>query len=245
MCYYIMKSIRNFCFLLFLPFFVMLFSCSARINGTVAEGGAAEITLKTSLEPRTSAFIGSLRTFLGQTADGPILDGAAIGRSMATAPGIRSVSLQNTGPEALDGLISVSNVGDFLAAGGTESRFITYTEGQTAGSSSVIIALSRESAPHIISLLSPEAEGYLSALMAPAVLGEDMTGQEYLSLLSMVYGRALADEVAAARILASIEFPRSVTAVQGGSAAGRRVEFDVPLLDILVLEKSLRYEVKW
>ena len=240
-----MKFIQNLCILLFLPLFIMFFSCSARIDGTVAEGGAAEITLKTSLEPRTAAIIQSLQGFLGDTAGGPILDGPAIGRSMAAAPGIKSVSLENTGPAALDGLISVSNVGDFLATAGSENRFVTYTEGQAAGSSSVVISLDKKIAPQIISRLSPEAEGYLSALMAPAVLGEDMAEQEYLGLLTMVYGRAMADEVAAARILASIEFPRPVTSVQGGNAAGRRAEFEVPLLDILVLERPLRYEVKW
>jgi hypothetical protein len=88
-------------------------------------------------------------------------------------------------------------------------------------------------------------EEYLSALMAPVVLGEYMSSGEYLSLISMVYGRPLADEIAEARIKASIEFPRPVTSVSGGSSSGKRAEFDIPLLDILVLERPLRYEVYW
>jgi hypothetical protein len=81
--------------------------------------------------------------------------------------------------------------------------------------------------------------------MAPVALGEYMAAGEYLSLVAMIYGRPLADEIAAARIRASIEFPRAVTSITGGTSAGRRAEFDIPLLDILVLEKPLRYEINW
>ena len=240
-----MIKLNRLLFFFSLPVFLLAFSCSAGIDGVLMEGGAAEITVKTSLEPRTSALIRSIRGFLGESADAPILDGAAIGRSIAAAPGIRSVSLKNTAPAALDGSFSVSNVNDFLSSGSPDGRFISYTEGRTAGSSSIVITLDRASAPQIISRLSAEAEEYLSALMAPAVLGEYMSSREYLDLLSMVYGRALADEVAAARIRAAIEFPRPVSEMQGGRAAGKQAEFDIPLLDILVLERPLRYEVKW
>ena len=222
---------------------VMLSSCSTRIDGVVLEGGEAELSLKASLEPRTLALIHSMRVFMGESSNAPILDGLSISRSMAASSGIRSVSLSNTSPSALEGLISISNLGDFLAGDDVRGRFIAYAEG--AGASSLVIALDRDSAPVIISRLPPEAGEYLSALMAPAVLGERSTRQEYLDLLAMVYGRPLADEIAAARILVSLEFPRPPTAVLGGNAAGRRAEFDIPLLDVLVLERPLRYEVNW
>ena len=230
-----------FCLLVF-----AFFSCSARINGSVSQGGAAELQLKTVLEPRTSAIIRSIQSFLGGPAgDKPVLDGAAMSRSMAAAPGIRTVSLINTGPSALEGTINVTNIGDFLHLKGEENRFISFTEDSAPGSSSIVLTLNRETAPFIISRISPEAEEYLSALMAPVVLGEDCTRKEYLDLLSMVYGQAMADEVAAARIHASIEFPRPVTAVRGGTASGKLAEFEVPLLDVLVLENPLNYEIRW
>jgi len=240
----VIKKIKNalsVCFLL-----LVLSSCLARIDGVVMEGGAAELNLKTSLEPRTSAVIRSIQNFMGETGgDKPLLDGAAISRSMAAAPGIRTVSLKNTGPSAIEGTITILNIGDFLHAEGEESRFISFTENPAPGSSSIVMVLNRVTAPSIISRLSPEVEEYLSALMAPVVLGEDCTRKEYLDLLSMVYGRPMADEVAAGKIHASIEFPRPVSSVRGGIAAGRRAEFEVPLLDILVLENPLVYEIKW
>jgi hypothetical protein len=114
-----------------------------------------------------------------------------------------------------------------------------------AGSSSIIINIDRNSAPALISQLSPELTEYLSALMSPVILGQPMSRQDYLNLVAMIYGRPLADEIAAARIRARIEFPRPLTSVQGGTAAGNRAEFEISLLDLLVLETPLRYEVRW
>ena len=227
--------------ILLLIVFLTFISCSARIDGVVREGGAAELTLKASLEPRTLALIRSLRNFMGGADDSPVLDGPSISRSMVSSSGIRSAALENTSSSALDGTISVADIGDFLSS--TRGRLITFTEGREA--SSIVITLDKDSVPELISRLSPEAEGYLSALMAPAVLGETSTRQEYLDLVAAVYGRPLADEIADSRIRAFIEFPRPLTAVQGGNALGKQAEFDIPLLDILVLEHPLRYEVSW
>ena len=215
-------------------------SCSARIDGVVRDGGAAELELRTALDPVAAALIRRVSSFLG-TDDAPVLDGPAIGRSMASAPGVRNVSFINISPSALEGVISLSSAGEFLASGNV--RFIEFSEGPE--SSSIIITLNRESAPELISRLSPEVEEYLSVLMAPAVLGERTTRQEYLDLISMVYGRPMADEIAAGRILVRIEFPRPLTAVKGGIARERHAEFDIPLVDILVLEQPISYEIRW
>jgi hypothetical protein len=222
-------------------FTVGLFSCTARIDGIINEGGSAEISLRTSLEPRTLALIRSLKGFMGDDSNLPVLDGEAISRSAASAPGIRSISLKNINPSSVEGKISISHVGAFLEAG--EGRFITFTE--VPGNSSIAVNLTRESAPKIISMLSPELEEYLSALMAPAVLGEDMSKQEYLNLVSSVYGRPLANEIAEAKILVSMDLPRQVKAVKGGASSGRRAEFEIPLLNILVLDQPLNYELMW
>ena len=236
---------KLFLSLMLLPLFLTFFSCTAGIEGEFKEGGEVNLTLKTALGPRMIALIRSLRGFMGEDGNEPILDGLAISQSIAASPGARAVRLVNTGPSALDGIISISKVDDFLSAGASKTRFISYTEGREAGTSSVVILIDRNSAPEIISRLSSEVEEYLSALMAPVVLGETSTRREYLQLITSVYGRPLADEIAAARLKASIEFPRPVKTAAGGNIVGRKVEFDVPIVDILVLEKPLRYELSW
>jgi hypothetical protein len=228
---------------------LLLSSCSARISGTLKEGGSADIELETGLEPRMTALIRSFRALAGGAGSAElILDGKVIGRSMEKAPGIASVTLNNTGPAALEGEIGIGRVGDFLSVG--EKKFIVYTENPPGESprisrSHLVIYLDLDTAPDVISLLSADAVDYLSALMAPAATGEALTRRAYLDLVTSFYGKPIADEISAARIRAVFEFPSVITAIQGGTASGRRAEFDVPLLDLLVLDRPLRYEVTW
>jgi hypothetical protein len=81
--------------------------------------------------------------------------------------------------------------------------------------------------------------------MAPIATGEAMTRSEYLALVASVYGKAIADEIASSSIRASVNFPGTIQRIKGGNFSGRRADFDIPLLDILVLETPLSYEVVW
>jgi hypothetical protein len=81
--------------------------------------------------------------------------------------------------------------------------------------------------------------------MAPAATGERLSRAEYLELVDSFYGKALADEIAAAGITVSIGFPGPVSSVKGGVFTGTQARFDIPLAALLVLENPLEYEVIW
>jgi hypothetical protein len=168
---------------------------------------------------------------------------------MAAAPGIGSVSFHNESPGAIRGSIAVSRVDEFLTPpenGNRENRrfrFIRYEQEGSRGRLS--ISLDRDAGPQLIALISEDVADYLSALMAPVATGEVLSRTEYLGLVASVYGKGVADEIAAARITAAIDFPRPVSGIRGGRAQGARAFFEVPLADLLVLESPLYYEVTW
>jgi hypothetical protein len=161
---------------------------------------------------------------------------------MSNAPGVARVSLTNTGPSALEGAVQISDINRFLAVGDV-GGFVSFEQGRNGGSCE--ISISRDNGPVILALLSPEISDYLSALMAPLATGEELSKPEYLQLVASVYNRAVSDEIAGSRIRASIDFPGQVTSVRGGTFSGRRANFDIPLLDLLVLETPLSYVVRW
>jgi len=231
----------------FLPLslcFAVLLSCAARIEGSLSADGSAALSVGMSLEPRMTNLIRSLSAAGGQagSAERPVLDSAAITQSMSNAPGIARVSLRNTTPSALDGTVQISKISDFLSAA-DGSGFISFEQGRTGGRCEITI--NRDNGPVLLGILSPEIADYLSALMAPLATGEVMTKPEYLALVTSVYNRAISDEISASMIRASIDFPGPVTSVRGGTFSARRANFDIPLLDLLVLESPLSYEVRW
>jgi hypothetical protein len=216
-------------------------SCAARINGPLAADGSAALAVSVSLEPRMAALITRLSAAGGQRG-GQVLDGPAIALSMSNAPGIASVSFANTASTAIEGPLRISAIGDFLAVG-SRGGFITFEQAGQGGR--CVISINRETGPQILGLLSSEITGYLEAIMAPLATGEKLSKAGYLEEVSVVYGKAVSDEIAGSRIRASIDFPGQVANVKGGTFSGKRAEFNVPLLDLLVLETPLSYEVVW
>ena len=83
-----MTSMKKLIIILFLPLLPVFFSCSARIDGEFREGGEVNLAITTSLEPKMVSLIRSLRGFMGENNNEPILDGGSIGQSMAASPGV-------------------------------------------------------------------------------------------------------------------------------------------------------------
>ncbi len=174
------------------------------------------------------------------------MDGAAISQSMSAAPGIDSVSLKNTSPSSLEGTVKIAKINEFLSAAGFEDagkRFITFEQEASGGRCGININL--ENGPSILEMFSPEAASYLNALMAPIATGEELNKSEYLDLVTSVYNKTISDEIAASRVCASIEFPGAVKSVSGGTFNGKTADFDIALLDLLVLETPLALEALW
>jgi hypothetical protein len=225
-------------------FAALLFvSCSANISGRLEQDASGSLSLKAALEPKTAALIRSFSKISGKSQTGPLLDSQAINRSLQTAPGISTVSLKNTAPEAIEGTIAVGKIGDFLAAK-KGNRFVTF-EPSGASGGRLAVHLDRESGQEIISLISRDTSDYLSALMAPLATGEKLSKAEYLTLVASIYDKAVADEIARSKLNAVLSVPGRIRNVKGGAFTGREARFELPLLDILVLERPLDYEIVW
>jgi hypothetical protein len=225
-------------------------SCAANISGGLNAAGSGSFTVKAGLQPKVSTLIRSLKALAGDAKpDSPIIDGPAIARSMGSAPGIASVSFRNSAPALIEGPVSISRIGDFLAPAGNGEAggrgFIRFEQEAGRSGGRCTVSLSRESGPEILSLISADVSGYLEALMAPLATGEVLGRAEYLELVSSVYGLGIADEISEARIKALIEFPGPVQSIRGGTFSGSTAEFDLALVDLLVLEEPLSYEVVW
>jgi hypothetical protein len=223
--------------------FTFFASCSASVSGVLRQDSSGDLSFTAALEPETAAMIRAFGAMQGKSA-GPVLDGRSIGRSLGAAPGIASAAVKNTVDEALEGTIRISKIGDFLATPG--KNLVTYEPARAGDRESrLAIHLDRESGPPTLRRMSDEAADYLSVLMAPLATGEALGRSEYLYLVASVYGEDVAAEIAAARFKAVLTVPAAVRSVKGGSFSGREARFDIPLLDILVLETPLDYEVTW
>ena len=216
-------------------------SCATRIAGTLAADGSADLTLGASLEPRMAALLSGFAAAGGIPPDAPLLDGPAMAVPMSEVPGVASVSLSNRSATSIEGRLSLAHIGTFLAAGGTD--LISFEQSAAGGRLSVNLDLAGSGA--FLEAVAPDLVDYLAALMAPIATGQSMTRDEYLFLVTSLYGAGIADEMSAAVIGVDLALPGPVQSAVGGSFSGSSARFAIPLLDVLVLDRPLRYEVVW
>jgi hypothetical protein len=221
-----------------------LFSCATRIDGSLALNGASQLSVNTALMPRITSLVRTLASAGGQE-NSLILNGPALAKSMTdSSSGNVTASFKNISPSAIEGNLNIKNINRFLSSlSGEAEKFVEFEQGKNGGKCKFYIDL--KGGCEILNLISPEIAAYLSVLMAPVATGEEMTKTEYLALVSSVFSKAVSDEITAARLRISVSFPGQVTTATGGKFSGKTAEFDIPLLDILVLETPLTYEVSW
>jgi hypothetical protein len=221
-----------------------LFSCATRIDGSLASNGASQMSVSTSLMPRITSLVRTLAAAGGQE-NSLLLNGPALAKSMTdSSSGNVTASFKNTSPSAIEGNLNIKNINRFLSSlSGKAERFVEFEQDKNGGKCKFYIDL--DGGYEILNLISPEIAAYLSVLMAPVATGEEMTKAEYLALVSSVFSKAVSDEIAFARIRINVSFPGQVTSAAGGTFKGKSAEFDIPLLDVLVLETPLTYEVSW
>jgi hypothetical protein len=214
-------------------------SCSSQTSGVLRDNGSAQLRLMAALAPTMA---GRLHTVSGRMGGEFALDGPSIAQSMAEAPGVETASFTNIDPITIEGNLALARVDEFLSLPSLPevSRFIRYTPGRLLS-----IRLDLASGPELLSALSPDVSDYLSLIMAPVSTGERLGTGEYFELVTSVHGTEISREIAAARIEAVIEVPGVITRVRGGSFSGSRARFDIPLIDILVLETPVVYEIEW
>ncbi|MDR1430374.1 MAG: hypothetical protein LBI85_08805 [Spirochaetaceae bacterium] len=216
-------------------------ACSSQTAGVLRQNGSADMELRASLEPRMAELIRSLSGNFGGSSAENSLDGPAIAESMQTAPGVSAVSFHNINPTTIEGSLSITKVEDFLRLTSLpEASRLIRVQGRLLS-----IRLDLDTGPELLGALSPDVADYLSAIMAPVSTGERLGSGEYLELVTSVYGTAISREIAAARIRAVIEVPGEITRVEGGAFSGREARFDIPLLELLVLERPILYEIEW
>jgi hypothetical protein len=212
-------------------------ACDARLDGVIQRGGHGEFTLKSTPFPAAKRLLKSL------SADGgAALDAKSLNSALALTPGVERAELSNTTDGGIIGRIDIADIGGFLNR--KDSGNAAFWE-QASSGGSFRLNLNLDSGAAFLSLISPDLVDYLSALMAPIATGEVISKQGYLELAASVYGKAVAAEIEKAEFLISLDFPGSISGIKGGTYKGGHADFVIPLLNLLVLEEALVYEVRW
>ncbi len=232
---------------LLLAFFT---SCSARIDITLLADGAAHSTVDVAFEDHFMRVLANL----SGVSDEVIIDPQAINKALAQAPGISSSALVSESGAQLLGQVRAHDFNALFAHTGSErlrgldapaSVEWCGVAKDKRRSGSVVFSLDRDNAPIFVSTLSPDIVDYLTALMAPLATGEEMDQIEYLDSIEALYGPGVAKEIREGSLTLSFSVPGKIAKASRGSYSGNKLIWELPLLDVLVLEAPLSLDFKW
>jgi hypothetical protein len=233
----------------------VFFGCETDITGSIENSGRAVLNVDSVFMKNTSTLIKKLIFTSDETVDIPIIDANELNKSF-TSGGIEKAAFKNVAGNtaALSGEITISKIDGLIKDRGLSLPLVKFEKKSGASGGSVTFYIDRENGPGVLEAISPELVGYLQLLMAPIAEGieTDITDKKnYLENITMVWGAPVAKEINSSYITLNLKFPQAVTTIRGsfgksvGKADGNKAVIKIPLIDLLVLEAPVFYEIIW
>ncbi|WP_304226101.1 hypothetical protein [Gracilinema caldarium] len=213
-------------------------SCSFSMTATLRSDQQIEVSYSGAIKPKMAELLKGFNSASG-AKNSLLISAASVSASLQKISELSRISVKETDAQALAGSLWITDPEKL------SRRFSFISQKLGSGESVLTFTVSRESAPQLLSLFTQDVRDYLDALMAPVLSGEKLTNAEYLALVTSVYGKTIAQEIESSRLALDIQVPGKITKVIGGTAAESRASFSIPLLDLLVLQKTLNYQVVW
>ncbi|MDR0550747.1 MAG: hypothetical protein LBG72_01880 [Spirochaetaceae bacterium] len=217
--------------------------CSLNMNTTLAANGSCEVALDAKFKPAAAALFKSLNTDAQGTAAVNVLDAEIINKGLLASKGVSAARITNTAPDALSGKVNISKLETFISGGGGAASPVHFESTPLGGRFSLMLNL--KTGGDFLSAISPDLADYVSALFAPAATGESLSRAEYLKVVSDAYGKKISDEIAVSNLNLRFRFPAPIKSAKGLKYNGAEAFVDLPLTDVLTLEKELAFEVIW
>lgn len=220
-----------------------LVSCAPSVKIDIANDNSAKMEFSTSL---SKSIEGSIRSLMGLQNDEPLYKEAPVRASLiATGLDVESINFPSmTGIEIKAG---IKNINTSLTYAKDAVRVVSKGSGKEA-----TIQFSPQIITEALNFMPEETRTYADLLMAPVFTGETMTADEYLFLLSMVYGETLANELAKSSFFVELSAPSDIkqaslsdTSLGTVSISGKKAIFTISLYKLLSTSGKTEYLVSW
>jgi len=122
----------------------------------------------------------------------------------------------------------------------------------TATDRSITVTITPAAIQRMVSLLPPESADTFDLLMAPVLTGEEMSADEYIELMGVVYGESIASELKTSQLVLSLETPAPATlsitkgsAVQTQTSKTTAITREFPVVNLLTLHETVILTISW
>lgn len=210
-----MKKTAFFCALA--AFVLFLTSCTTLIDLELNKDGS----VKASFSGTTGkGFEKLIRNTQGLKEGQAIFDVKEIKKEL-TASGLSSVTVESKNGKDLSlSMVDTKRNSNFFTSGLVSLK-----------NNRLVISLNPVTMEKFYNLSDPQIVLYLDMLLSPVFNQEEMSASEYEEVITSFYGKDVAKEIKETQVKLRIKNPD-----------GSRAEYELPLIDLLTLNKSLQLE---
>lgn len=224
------KKGKNFfrAFLIGIAFFSLTFfsGCVPVLEVEVKADGGYTVSYAVALGEK---FIDTISSVTGAGIDTPVFNADEF-KSQLAKTGMKNIYAVTPALNAIVLSVPISAKEKNIFS---DSKMIS--RNVVSGKNNMTLTLSSESLIKIYNALPEETRAYIDLFMAPVFTGETMTKDEYVELVSMVYGNPLAEEITDAKLTLAMSPPEKKN----------QKRFSVPLIDLLLMSKPVSFSVSW
>ena len=236
---------------IYLTLLFALTGCGSRLGIAARDDGKADISVFMDTGKAASRMISSIMASLYPSSASPAGGVFTPERAKALEQSLWGGGAESLSAKALSAsVLSIEATIKEAAAQSSVSRTgVRFSNVVSVKKKSLTLTLSPATMRALYDSMDEQTRSYADLFMAPAFTGEQMSGEEYIALISSVYGSDLADEISTARMEVTLTAPKGSKVAscsrEDAKLSGRRAQFAIPLLDLLVMEKEQRYRISW
>lgn len=220
-----------------------LASCTPSVKIDIKQDDSAKMEFSTSL---SKSIEGSIRSLMGLQNNDPLYKEGPV-RASLEATGLQVESINFPSMTGIEIKAGIKNINTSLNYAKDAVKVVPKGSGKEA-----VVQFSPQIITEALNFMPEETRTYADLLMAPVFTGEEMSPDEYLFLLSMVYGETLANELAKSVFFVEITAPSPVkqaslsdTSLGSVSITGKKAVFTISLYKLLCASGKTEYIVSW
>ena len=223
---------------------LLLTSCMISQEASVEVDGSGSVRFYIEVKPVFLETMLEMAEFSGEAPEnGSLFDLARIEEDFAKKPTLELVVIASPTPEILEGEFLFQDVGEVFEGEATltESGVVTFSK--TDSESTIRFYLDRDNFVRVSSFLTFLDNPFFQ--MFSPVENEGTTEAEYLEMMEFVLGEDGPPAIEESIIEIRINVKGKILSQSGGRIEGRSVIYEIPLLDVLLLEEPLRYSLSY
>jgi len=231
--------------ILYILLFVILYSCSSEHEIYINKNNSANV--KFNIENKNS-LIETLKEWgkVQNSEDKPLIDTEQVKKDLSSNRSISKVVIETPSPNKYKGNFFISNIENLFNDASKEipDNLQIFSISENKSTKKLQIQLSLENYKYLKETLPVLQEESIEMLGPDA--NQDVSKEEYLDMMSFSLGDEGPKDIISSYINLKIIVDGIISNVEGGKLQNKNTAvFKVPLIDIILLKKTLIYSISY